>query len=187
LLRGRNQAAVAAAEKALAHSKSVKIRFLAARTFIEAGEIAKAKPVIDSLASELQAAPQAHAQILEGQIALKTGDARQAIKILTAANTQLDTWIGRFELGRAYLAAGAYVQADSEIDRCIKRRGEAISLFVDEDPSFGYFPSVYYYQGRIREELKNAGSAESYKQYLAFRGQSKEDPLLADVRKRAGQ
>jgi serine/threonine-protein kinase len=186
LSRGRNPAAIAAAEKALANSKSVKIRFLAARTLIEAGAAAKARPVIDGLADELLAEPQAHAQILEGVLALKNGKARDAVKALEAANAQLDTWIGRFELGRAYLAAGAAVQADSEIDRAIKRRGEAISLFVDEDPNFGYFPAVYYYQGQIREALKNAGAADSYKQYVAFRGQSREDPLLSEARRKAG-
>jgi eukaryotic-like serine/threonine-protein kinase len=78
------------------------------------------------------------------------------------------------------------VQADSEFDRCLKRRGEAMSLFLDEDPSYGYFPAVYYYQGRVREGLKNAGFTESYKAYVAFRGESKEDPLLNDVRRRSG-
>ena len=59
-------------------------------------------------------------------------------------------------------------------------------MFVDEDPTFGYFPSVYYYQGRVREGLKNAGFTESYKTYLAFRGQSKEDPIAVELRKSAG-
>ena len=142
--------------------------------------------MIDGLAAELQAEPQAHAKILEGELALKNGDARQAIKVLTDANNLLDTWIGHFVLGRAYLEAGAFVQADSEFDRCIKRRGEALSLFVDEDPSFGLFPAVYHCQGRVREGLKNAGFTESYKAYLTFRGESKEDPLLAEVRRLVG-
>jgi tetratricopeptide (TPR) repeat protein len=184
LARGRNSAAVAAAEKALASSKSVKIRFMAGRTFIAAGDSRQARTLIDGLAAELQAEPQAHAKILEGELALKNGDARQAIKVLTDANNQLDTWIGHFALGRAYLEAGAFVQADSEFDRCIKRHGEAISLFVDEDPSFSHFPPVYYYQGRVREGLKNAGFTESYKSYLQFRGQSTDDPLVADARRR---
>jgi tetratricopeptide (TPR) repeat protein len=186
LSRGRNQLAVVAAEKALAASQSVKIRFLAARTMIEAGAADKARRLIDALAAGPHADAQAHAKILEGELALKNGDPREAIKLLTAANSQLDTWIGRFELGRANFAAGAYVQADSEIDRCIKRRGEALSLFIDEDPSFGYFPAVYFYKGQIREALKNAGFTESYKKYLAYRGESKDDPLVAEVRKKAG-
>lgn len=56
-----------------------------------------------------------------------------------------------------------------------------------EDPSCGYFPAVYHAQGRVREGLRNAGSTESYKAYLAFRGQSKEDPLAAEVRSKVGQ
>ena len=129
----------AAAEKALRHSKAVPIRFLAARIFVETGALAKARPLA-RLASELAAEPQAYGKIVEGEIALKSGDARQAIKILTEANGVLDTWLGHFDLGRAYLAADAFPQADSEFDRCIKRRGEALSLFLDEEPTYGYFP-----------------------------------------------
>ena len=63
---------------------------------------------------------------------------------------------------------------------------DTLSLFLDEDPTYGYLPSVYYYQGRVREAIKTAGFAESYRAYLNIRGNSTEDPLLADVRKRAG-
>ena len=43
----RQRAAIEAAEKALANSKAVKIRFLAARVFVEAGEIARARTAHD--------------------------------------------------------------------------------------------------------------------------------------------
>ncbi len=155
LLRQQKAAAAAAAEKALSNSQAVKIRFLAARVFLEAGAAARAKTLAAGLAAELQAEPQAYASIIEGLTALHAGDARQAIKALTAANGLLDTWIGHFYLGRAYLEAGAFPQADSEFDRCIKRRGEALALFLDEEPTYGSFPTVYYYQGRVREGLKS--------------------------------
>jgi len=186
LMRGQKGAAVNAAEKALLNSQAVKIRFLAARVLVEADQLAKVRPLIVGLASEIQAEPQAHAKILEGDAFLKNGDPRQAIKILTEANGLLDTWIGHFDLGRAYLDAGLFAQADSEFDRCIKRRGESLSLFIDEEPTYGYLPPVYYYQGRAREGLKTDGFAESFREYLNIRGQSKEDPLLLDVRRRAG-
>ena len=182
ILRGRKGPAVVAAEKALLHSNAVKIRFLAARSFVEAGEIARARPLIAGLASELQAEPQVYAKIVEGGAFLKNGDPIQAIKALTEGNGLLDTWIGRFDLGRAYLEAGAFLQADSEFDRCIKRRGE---LFM-ADNGYGSLPPVYYYQGRAREGWKTDGFAVSYREYLNIRGQSKEDPLLSDVRRRAG-
>jgi len=186
LLRGQKGAAVTAAERALQNSKAVKIRFLAARVLVEADRIDKARPLIAGLASEIQGEPQAYAKIVEGDAFLKTGDRPKAIKALTDANTLLDTWIGHFDLGRAYLEAGAFVQADSEFDRCVKRRGEAMALFLDEEPTYGYLPPVYYYQGRVREGMKTAGFAESYRAYLNIRGQSKDDPLLPDVRRRAG-
>jgi eukaryotic-like serine/threonine-protein kinase len=160
---GRKGPAVAAAEKALQNSKSVGTRFLAARHFVDAGELAKARVVMAGLGSELLAEPQAYAKIIEGQIALRTKDVRQAIKLLSEANGVLDTWIGHFDLGRAFLEGRQFIQADSEFDRCFKRRGEALSLFLDEEPTYAYFPPVYYYQGRVREELKNAGFADSYR------------------------
>jgi tetratricopeptide (TPR) repeat protein len=186
LSRQRRGAALAAAEQALASSKTVKIRFLVARIFVGAGAIEKARPLAAELGSEFLAEPQAYGKIIEGEIALATGDARQAIKHFTEAGTLLDTWIGHFGLARAYLEAGAYTQADSELDRCISRRGEALSLFLDEEPTFGLFPPVYYYQGRVRQALKNAGFAESYRAYLNIRGASKEDRLAAEVARLAG-
>jgi eukaryotic-like serine/threonine-protein kinase len=94
--------------------------------------------------------------------------------------------MGRLDLGQAYLAIESYPDADSEFDRCIKRRGEAVSMFLDLS-TYGYFPPVYYYQGRAREGLKTAGYTDSYKKYLSIRGQAGEDPLLADVKRRAAQ
>ena len=124
---------------------------------------------------------------MEGEAALKNGNPRDAVNALIEANKLLDTWIGRFELGRAYFAAGEFLEADSEFDRCLKRRGEALSLFLDEWATYGYLPPVYYYQGRVREELKTERFADSYRQYLDIRGKSTEDPLLPDIRRRAGR
>ena len=118
---------------------------------------------------------------------MKRGDAPGAIKALIEANNLLDTWIGRFELGRAYLQAGAFVEADSEFDRCIQRHGEALDLFMNDVPTYGYFPIVYYDQGRVREGLKSPEFVSSYRTYLNIRDKAGEDPLLAEVRRRAGQ
>ena len=107
--------------------------------------------------------------------------------MFTGANQLLDTWIGRFELGRAYVEAGMFVEADSEFDRCMKRRGEALEIFQDSTPTFAYFPPIYYYQGRVREGLKSPGFAEPYHTYLAIRAKAKEDPLLADISRRIRQ
>jgi tetratricopeptide (TPR) repeat protein len=165
LLRGNQRAAVAAAERALMYNNAVSIRFLAGRAFVEAGDRQRARRQIDSLADEILIEPQAHARILEGQLALKSGDARQAVRVLQDANRQFDTWIGHFELGRAYLAVGgADTQADSEFDNALRRRGEALSLFLNEEPTYSYLPQAYYYQGRARQSRGTTGFGESYRQ-----------------------
>jgi tetratricopeptide (TPR) repeat protein len=187
LLHEQKGPALAAAESAVANSKEIKVRVLAGLIFAQLGETAKAHALAAGLASELLAEPRAYAKMIEGEIALKAGTPRDAVQSFTDANGLLDTWLGRFELGRAYLDAGAFAEADSEFDRCIKRKGEAILLFMDEVPTYGYFPPVYFYQGRVREGLKSPGFADSYRAYLQIRGKSSDDPLLADVRRRAGQ
>ena len=187
ILQGQTRAAVDSADKALANSKAPNIRFLAGQVFVDAGEKQKAEKIISSLAAELKVEPQAYGKILEGNAALKRGDARAAINAMTAANNLLDTWIGRLSLGRAYVEAGMFVEADSELDRCMKRKGEALELFMDNVPTFGYFPPVFYYEGRVHQELKSASYADWYHSYMAIREKAGEDPLLSDVRHRLGQ
>jgi len=187
LLRGQKGPAVAAVTRAMSLSQSVPVRVMAARTLLEAGEIAKAQKLADGLASELQPETQAYARIIRGELALKRGDKNEAIKMFTGANQLLDTWIGRFELGRAYLEAGLFVEADSEFDRCVNRRGEVLEIFMDNVPTIAYFPPVHYYQGRVREGLKSPGFAEPYRAYLSIRGRPGEDPLLPDIHRRLGQ
>jgi len=187
LLRGDKRAAVAAADRALANGQSTKMRFLAARIFVEAGEVANAKKMAETLGSELQAAPQAYGKLILGEIALNRRDPKQAIQLFNEAKDLLDSWIGRYDLGRAYLEAGAFAEADSEFDRCIKRRGEALELFMDDMPTYSLLPTVYYYQGLVREGLKSPGAADSYQMYLKLRGKNTEDPLLADIRRRIGK
>jgi serine/threonine protein kinase/Flp pilus assembly protein TadD len=184
LRRGRPRAAIAAADKALSTDDDLRFQFMAARALVEAGEINKARPLVTAMSSKILAEPQAYAKIVEGAIALKSGNPRQAIDALTQANTLLDTWLGHFELGRAYLAAEQFAQADSEFERCLKRRGEALQLILGDEPTYAYVPPVYYYQGQVREGMKVEGAAESYREYLKFRGNSTEDPNLATIRSR---
>jgi len=184
LLRKQNAAALAAARLALDNSREFQTRLVAGQVYAALGEEAKARDLAVGLAGEPQAEPQADAKLIEGAIAMKNGDGRAAVKVFTEANNLLDTWMGRLELGRAYLETQQYPEADSEFDRCIKRRGEALALFLDLS-TYGYFPPVYYYQGRAREGMKTTGFADSYNKYLSIRGKAGEDALLADARQRS--
>ena len=183
-LQGKHAAAISDIGKALTYSQSTQIEFLAASTYVDAGETAKAQKLAASLSSALTGESQAYGKIVTGMIALKRKDSNEAIRQITAANNLLDTWIGHFDLGQAYLEAGAFTEADSQFDQCMKRRGEAIELFLDNTPTYAYFPPVYYYEGRVRQGMKSEGFADFYKSYLSIRGQSSEDPMVADIRRR---
>lgn len=182
--RGRRREAVLAADRAVTHGTSVQVRFLAGRMYAETGALTKAETIAAQLTDQLQLEPQAYGALLHGIILIHRDQARDAIRVLTDANQLLDTWIGHLDLGRAYLAAGAFPQADSEFDRCLKRSGEALSLFLDEEPSSAYLPQVHYFMGRAREGMGTAAYAESYRRYLAVRGEARGDLLAADARKR---
>jgi tetratricopeptide (TPR) repeat protein len=198
LWRGQKDLAIAAAQKALVHEQTGAIRFLAARAFVQAGAVASARTEAARIslgrfvdegpsgaAGGPAAEPEAYAKIIEAEIALAEDDPRQAIKLLTEANTLADTWLGHFDLGLAYLQVPAFAQADAEFELCLKRRGEAMSLFFDEEPTYGFFPPVFYYQGIAREGLNRAESVESFAEYMSLRGKSTEDPLVLEARRRA--
>jgi hypothetical protein len=183
LLKGQKPAAVASAQRALALSQSLKIRFLAARIDIEAGQSKLAAPLAAALLAAPQPESQAYGKLLASMTARVNNDHPAAIKAAEESTKLLDTWIGRFELGRAYLAAGEFPSADAEFDRCITRRGEAAMLFLDEEPTYGYFPIVYFYQGLVREGMK-LDAADKFRAYLAIREAAGEDPLITDLRRR---
>ena len=181
--RGRTVAARAAATAAIKTSQAIRSRLHAARVLVDIGDIADVRVVATQLASEPQPEAQASATILLGTIAARSNDYAGAITLLTDANKQLDTWMGQFELGRARLAAGQHNGADSAFDRCVTRSGE---LFLDEEPTYGRLPMVLYLQGQAREAAKSIGFADLYRRYLRIREKAGEDPLLNDVRRRAG-
>ena len=182
---GHNRQALEAAKRALSNTKKVNVRFLMARILVETGEAATARALAAGLTSELSPEAQADAKLLEGEAALKAKDAAKAIQLFTDANKVLDTWMGRFDLGRAYLEAGLYVQADSEFDQCVIRRGEALELY--DGPTYGYFPTVYYYLGRTEEGLGSSGAANSYARFVSVQVKGDDGPLFQDAKKRLAE
>jgi len=185
-VRGDHGLALAAVAKSLANSPSVQIQFLAARVYVDAGDLPRAQKLATALAAQTSSEPQAYSRIVSGLIALKRKDAKEAVQQITAANTLLDTWIGRFDLGRAYIEAGEAPEAEEEFQECVKRRGEAIELFMDNVPTYSYFPPVYYYQGSVRETMKRDDFRTFYQNYLRIRGDSPDDPLVAEIHHRMG-
>jgi len=181
---GQKDSAVASAEKAIATDQGDGIEFIAATVYIEGGKTALAKGIAAKLSKSFQPEPQIYAKLIEGELLLHQGDFQGAIRTFEEAQKLSDTWLGRFYLGRASLEAGAFAQASTAFEACQQRRGEATSIFLDDEPSYHQFPPVLYYLGRAQEGLHNASAADSYKAFLAIKEKSDRDPLVADARQR---
>lgn len=177
----------AKAAEATAKSQDPGVLYRAAEVYLATGEPARALQQVAPLAKRLESEPQVYVKLIAGEAQLKRGHPHEALATFQEAQKLLDSWLGHFDLGRAYLEAGAFTQASSEFDACLRRRGEATSVFLDDNPSYHWFPGVLYYQGRAREGLKSPGAAESYKMFLDIKGKSEGDALVADARKRLGK
>jgi tetratricopeptide (TPR) repeat protein len=180
---GDRAAALSETERALPLGGGEAVLYPAAQVYLANGREAKALALADQLAGRLEPDPQAYAELIRGEAELARGRAPAAIRHYAAARKIADTWAGRLDLGKAYLEAGAFAEADAELEACIKRRGEATALFLEEFPSFHRFPPVYYYLGRVREGLKSPAAVEAFKSFLAFKT-GPGDALVLEARRR---
>ncbi len=176
--------AIALAEEALTTAAEPPILFLAGRVLLDAGRAPRAIELSKALALKLDDEPHVYGKLLEGEAELKRGDPRAALARFKEAQDVSDTWLGRFGLGRAYLAAEGYTEADSEFERCLKRRGEVTAALLDDVPTYRWLVPVYYYLGRTKEAIKPGSGAEAFKTFLATRpGADSTDSMVADARK----
>lgn len=186
LTEGDGKRAVAAADRALASSRDPAILYGAGHIAAEAGQTKKATSLSSDLASRPSSDFRSYAQLLVGEADLKNGDAANALNKFQEAKRLADSWLAHFDLGRAYLGMGAFSEASSEFDICMKRRGEAAAIFLDDVPSYHLYPPVVYYQGLAHEGLKSADSAQYFKQFLAIKAKGTGDPMITDARRHLG-
>jgi hypothetical protein len=116
-------------------------------------------------------------------MALGTRDPKVAIQLFN--DLRICSTMDRPLRIAARLLSEAFAEADSEFDRCIKRRG-GLGLSWMTYP-IQLVPAVYYYQGLARAGLNSPGAADSYRKYLDLRGKNTEDPLVADIRRRVAK
>jgi tetratricopeptide (TPR) repeat protein len=180
----QRQAAIEDATKAAQISGDERVLYPAAHVFVESGEIEKAEQIADKLASHFEPEPRALGKLIDGELQLRRGRYPDAIGTFQDAQKLADSWLGRFNMGRTYLEAGHYPDADNEFDVCIKRRGEATAVFLDDEPTLRYIPPIYYYQGRAREGLQSPSAADFYKTFLTIRHAGEGDPLVTDAKRR---
>jgi serine/threonine protein kinase/Tfp pilus assembly protein PilF len=184
LLQGKKDLAEEAAEKAIQTARREEFLFSAAQVYIQTGYEDKARDLAGELQKNIEPINRAYAKMIGGELSLTRGDASGAIDLFQEAQNLVDTWLSHFMLGRAYIEAEAYSQAYSEFEICLKRKGEATSVYFNDLPTCRYLPPLYYYLGRSQEGLNSAQAADSYNAFLIIKEKGDGDWMIEDARKR---
>jgi tetratricopeptide (TPR) repeat protein len=185
LLLGQNDLAIKLADQAYAERKEIDVKVPVSLLYLELGRVDQAVSFARELDKQLESEPRSYAKLIEGEVSRIRGDIGNAVSLFHEAKDLRDTWIGRFLLGRAYIEAKDWTAAYSEFELCLKRRGEAASVYYNDHPSFHYFPQVHYYLGRALEGLGSSAAADAYKEFLKIKEKSDgSDPMVEDTRRR---
>jgi tetratricopeptide (TPR) repeat protein len=185
LALGKHGAAGASARAALELWRDESVSVPVARVLAATGGVDAARQLAAQLAAEIQPLAKAYARVIEAELALATGDPRDAIVRLREGMRLADVWLIRFDLGRAYVAAGHAAEALSELETAAKRRGEATALFLNDLPTYRYLAEQPYWLGRAQEALQMRESArQNLQQFIAIRSAAPADPLVGDARRR---
>ncbi|MFC2163526.1 protein kinase [Acidobacteriota bacterium] len=187
LLLGEKNLAKKHINTALSASKALDIVVPAALLSLELGNDAQARALAGNLKEQLETEPRAYALLIEGEINKKKNDRSKAVDLMIESRDLMDTWLVHFSLGKLYLDSGKLLEAQSEFETCVRRRGEASSVFFNDLSSFHYLPPVYYYLGRVQEELESPAAAESYKRFLEIKLKGAGDPMIEDARRRLSE
>lgn len=185
LLQDNKELAIEAADRAVETFDEADIAFSAALIYLNAGQEDKARSLQAELNKKTQPEPRVYAKLIGGELSRTRGDIGNAVSLFHEAKDSIDTWIGHFFLGRAYLQAEDYTAAYSEFETCLKRGGEAASVFLNDLPTYHYLTPVYYYLGRAQEGLGSEAASESYNRFLKIKEKDDgSDPMVEDARRR---
>lgn len=188
LALGQNAKAIAEAGEAAQLSPVESILFLSADVLVQAGEEVKARALAAALEKMLQSQTRSYAQLIDGEIAQRRKQFPAAVEAFQSAQKMRDSWISHFLLGRAYVEAGHFAEALTELEICRKRRGEAADLFFADMTTLRYLPPLYYWLGRAQEGLGTKEAArDSYREFLKLRAEATPGaPMVGDARRRSG-
>lgn len=157
----------------------------AGETYLALGLRAQATALLRRVEGRLGIQGDIFASVLRAQMALAEGRPRESVAMLLDTRRKADAWLVRYWLGRSYVALGAFAEADAEFEACLRRRGEALAVFLDDFPTYHRLADVYYYQGLARTGLKSPAALESFKAFVAIKDAGDETGgLVADARER---
>lgn len=174
---------IAAVGSALETSGGLSRQVPAALVYLASGEVEAAAAIGEELGHSLPAQSRAYAALIDGLVALHSGDFVTAIESITAGLDLADLWMLRFYRGVAYIEAGFAAEALDDFSACFDRRGEASAVFLDDLPTWRYMAELSYWQGRSQLELGMLHEArQNLSAFISRRPDG--DSLAVDARQR---
>ena len=181
--RGRAAASQTALTRARGLAEDDSVLVTSARLAVEAGRMQQARAIAEELGKRRPAQSRALGKVIEAELSMRAKEYPAAIDLLDAAGKLADLWLVRYTRGQALFQALEYQAALTEFEECQRRRGEATAVFLDDSPTFRYYATVPYWLGRARE-MRGLDPRIQYKEFLAFRDDAAQDPLVNDARRR---
>ncbi len=181
LRQGKNKAALATASKV---TKEYSREFLAAMVQLAAGDLADPAATADRLSRETPALARGLAALLRAEATRLAGKPDDAVAMDRAAISIDNGWVGHFLLARSLFDAHRYAEARTELDTCMRRRGEGAAIFYDDNSTMRMLPPVTYWLARTLDALHDPQAKATYAQFLAGQSTADHDPLVVDAQKR---
>src|SRR5207249_6829583 len=104
--RGDKRTAVAEAERAVKEVQSEAVQVPAARIALQGGSIGQARAIATQLGSKVPPQTRAWGKVLEGDVALASGRATDAVRLYRTGQKLADFWLGRMDLAIALINSG---------------------------------------------------------------------------------
>jgi len=164
-------------------SGAARSEYVAASTAVAAGDEVGAEAKVRAWFDKPLPEWRIFAKLLAGDLAMAHDRPRDAIASYKEAIMIGPEWITHEQLGLAYLAAGAWADAERELTWCLERRGEAAVFMV---PSLALLPDVMLALARSRDR-RHADPGEvraAYQAVVDLAPAAQHDPITVEARAR---
>ena len=185
LAHGNAGAVVATLARAQSLARPSEVLVPSALMLVDLGRLHEADAIGRELDGQLPSQPRAYGRLIAARLALARDQPAAAVDLLRAGLELADLWLIRYWLGIALVTADAFPQAQSELEACDRRRGEATAVFLNDVPSWRYTARLHYWLGRARDGRGEPdAAAAAYTAFLALRPDRAADPLAGDAARR---
>ena len=181
-MRRHDKVGALAAATATLGGTSPRLNYLVGRVFVQAGRPEAAIALARAWTESTAADERMYTKLIDGDVLRERGRLRDAIAAYQEAGRIRDGWFVHERLGAAYLALGAWGDAERELSACVERRGE-IAVFAT--PSLHHLPAAHYALARAKEGGHRPDALATYQAFLALEPNAQNDPLADDARLRA--